>query len=184
MARIAVAGFQHETNTFAPLPASYRDFEQADGWPALQRGKDMFEALAGINLPAAGFIAAARRRGHDILPLLWCSATPSGPVTEDAFERIAGEILERLSAARPVDALYLDLHGAMVAAHLPDGEGELLTRLRRLVGLDLPILASLDFHANVSPAMVEQATAPCPAVALKLAVIFCHSALPARRSMP
>ncbi|HEX4572005.1 MAG TPA: M81 family metallopeptidase [Dongiaceae bacterium] len=159
MARIAVAGFQHETNTFAPLPASYRDFEQADGWPALQRGKDMFEALAGINLPAAGFIAAARRRGHDILPLLWCSATPSGPVTEDAFERIAGEILEHLSAARPVDALYLDLHGAMVAAHLPDGEGELLTRLRRLAGPDLPILASLDFHANVSPAMVEQAAA-------------------------
>jgi microcystin degradation protein MlrC len=80
-------------------------------------------------------------------------------VTEDAFERIAGEIQERLAAARPVDALYLDLHGAMVAAHLPDGEGELLTRLRRLVAPDLPILASLDFHANVSPAMVEQATA-------------------------
>src|SRR5215469_13497815 len=159
MARIAVAGFQHETNTFAPLPATYRDFEQADGWPALQRGKDMFEALAGINLPAAGFIAAAKRRGHDVLPLLWCSATPSGPVTEDAYERIAGEIIERLTAARPLDALYLDLHGAMVAAHLPDGEGELLARLRRLVGPDLPILASLDFHANVSPAMVEQATA-------------------------
>ena len=93
MARIAVAGFQHETNTFAPLPATYRDFEQADGWPALQRGRDMFEALAGINLPAAGFITAAKRRGHDILPLLWCSATPSGPVTEDAYERIAGEII-------------------------------------------------------------------------------------------
>src|SRR5262249_37383510 len=159
MARIAVAGFQHETNTFAPLPATYREFEQADGWPALQRGTAMFEALDGINVPASGYTAAPKGQGHDLAPLLGCSASPSGPVTEDAFERIAAEILERLEAARPVDALYLDLHGAMVTAHLPDGEGELLTRLRRLVGPDLPIIASLDFHANISPAMVAEATA-------------------------
>jgi len=159
MARIAVGGFQHETNTFAPTPATYQDFAQADGWPSLSRGARMLEALAGINLPATGFIEAARRHGHDLAPLLWCSATPSGPVTEEAYERIAAELLDRLAAARPVEALYLDLHGAMVAAHLPDGEGELLSRIRRLVGPDLPIVASLDFHANISPTMVEQATA-------------------------
>jgi microcystin degradation protein MlrC len=159
MARIAIAGFQHETNTFAPIPASYEDFAQADGWPPLLRGAELLERLVDINLPAAGFIAAARRHGHELAPLLWCSATPSGPVTKDAYERIASEILERLAGARPVDALYLDLHGAMVAAHLPDGEGELLARLRRLVGPGLPIVASLDFHANVSPAMVAHATA-------------------------
>src|SRR5215831_11343744 len=108
MSRIAIAGFQHETNTFAPVPATWQDFVQADGWPALQRGTAMFDALDGINLPAAGFIAAARRAGDDLVPLLWCSATPSGPVTKDAYERIAGELMERLAASRPIDALYLD----------------------------------------------------------------------------
>ena len=159
MARIAIGGFQHETNTFAPTPATYQDFARADGWPALLRGREMLDVLDGINLPSAGFIAAAKRQHHELVPLLWCSATPSGPVVQEAYERIAGELLERLTAAGPVDAVYLDLHGAMVAAHLPDGEGELLRRLRRLVGPDLPIVASLDFHANVSPAMVEHATA-------------------------
>ncbi len=158
MARIAVAGFQHETNTFSPVAAAYRDFAQADGWPPLLRGRDMLAELPGINLPAAGFIAAARRQGHELVPLLWCSAPPSGPVTRDAYERIAGELLERLAAARPLDALYLDLHGAMVAEHAEDGEGELLRRLRGIAG-DLPIVASLDLHANVSPSMIEQAAA-------------------------
>jgi microcystin degradation protein MlrC len=159
VARVAIAGFQHETNTFAPTPATYQYFVQADGWPALLRAAAMLEGLPGINLPAAGFIAAAKRRGHELVPLLWCSAAPSGPVTRDAYERIAGELLERLAAARPIDALYLDLHGAMVAEHLPDGEGELLARLRSLTGPGLPIVASLDFHANVSPRMVTEATA-------------------------
>src|SRR5438552_1089588 len=114
MARIAVGGFQHETNTFSSVPATYQDFFQPGGWPAMARGNAMFEVLAGINLPAAGFIEAAKRKGHELVPLLWCSATPSGPVTEDAYERIAVELAERLIAARPLDALYLDLHGAMV----------------------------------------------------------------------
>ena len=92
-------------------------------------------------------------------PLLWCSATPSGRVTRDAFERIGAELLERLAAIGPIDALFLDLHGAMVTEHLADGEGELLARVRRLVGKDLPVVTSLDFHANVSPAMIEHASA-------------------------
>jgi len=60
MARIAVGGFQHETNSFAPTPTRLADFIAADGWPGLSRGEILFDAVAGINLPAAGFIAAAR----------------------------------------------------------------------------------------------------------------------------
>jgi microcystin degradation protein MlrC len=159
LARIAVAGFQHETNTFSPTAATYDDFVQESGWPGLSRGDRIYDAVAGINIPIAGFIEAAKRARHDLRPLLWCSATPSGRVTRDAFERIAGELCERLSAAGPLDALFLDLHGAMVVEHLQDGEGELLARVRRIVGADLPIVVSLDFHANVSPTMVQQATA-------------------------
>ncbi|MGD9536284.1 MAG: M81 family metallopeptidase [Alphaproteobacteria bacterium] len=161
MARIAVAGFQHETNTFAPTRADYDAFARPDAWPGLSRGPALIEAVAGINLPAAGFIEAARADGHVIEPVLWCSATPSAQVTEDAFERIAGAMTADLRAlldAGPLDAVYLDLHGAMVCEHLEDGEGELLRRLRRTVK-DTPIVASLDLHANVTQAMIDEADA-------------------------
>jgi len=159
VARIAVGGFQHETNTFSPTPATYDDFVQESGWPGLSRGKTLFDAVDGVNIPIAGFIAEAKRAGHDLKPLLWCAATPSGRVTRDAYERIAGELMERLTHIGPIDALFLDLHGAMVTEHLEDGEGELLARVRAVVGKDLPVVTSLDFHANVSPAMTEHASA-------------------------
>lgn len=158
MARIAVGGFQHETNTFAPTKARFEHFELADGWPALTTGPGLFEAVQGINLPAAGFVDAAKQAGHELVPLLWCSATPLAHVQRDAYERIAAMMLDELRGAGSLDALYLDLHGAMVTEHLEDGEGELLRRIRALVGPDLPIVVSLDLHANITAAMVERAT--------------------------
>jgi len=159
MSRIAIGGVQHETNTFAASRASFDDFVQADAWPGLCRGAALIEAVKGVNLPIAGFIDQARADGHALKPLVWCSAQPSGPVTRDAFERIAFILLEDLAAALPVDAVYLDLHGAMVAEHLDDADGELLTRVRGRVGPAVPVIASLDLHANVSQAMLEQASA-------------------------
>ena len=158
MARIAIGGFQHETNTFAPTRASFAEFEKHDGWPGLTRGDGLFDAVAGINLPIAGFIKAAQARDHALVPLLWCSAEPSSYVTADAFERITAMLCEDLAANRPVDGVYLDLHGAMVAEQFEDGEGEILRRLRQVVGDDIPICVSLDLHANVTEAMVERAT--------------------------
>ncbi|MEX0810363.1 MAG: M81 family metallopeptidase [Dongiaceae bacterium] len=159
MARIAVAGFHHETNTFAPTRARYEDFVVADAWPGLTRGDALFDTVRSANLPVAGFIEAADGAGHNIVPLLWCAASPSAAVEEAAYERIVAEILDRLAHAGPVDAIFLDLHGAMVTTHLEDGEGELLRRLRGQVGDRLPIVVSLDFHANVTDAMVDHATA-------------------------
>jgi len=153
--RIAVGGFQHETNTFAPQKATYADFEASDAWPGLTRGAALLEAVRGINLPAAGFIDAARCDGHTLLPLTWCSATPSAHVTRDAYERIVAMLLEDLSAHDNVDAVYLDLHGAMVAEHIDDADGELLRRVRATIGSQVPLVASLDFHANVSQLMVD-----------------------------
>jgi microcystin degradation protein MlrC len=157
MARIAVAGFQHETNTFAPLAATLADFEAADAWPGLTTGAALFDAVKGINLPAAGFIDEARSLGHDLVPLLWCSAQPSAHVTRDAYETILTQLLALLSEAGSLDAVYLDLHGAMVAEHIEDADGETLARVRQAVGPDVRVIASLDFHANVSARMVEQA---------------------------
>ncbi len=161
MARIAVGGFQHETNTFAPTRADYAAFERPDAWPGLSRGPALIEAVAGINLPAAGFIEAATAAGDAIEPLLWCSAVPSAHVTEDAYERIVAmfvEDLEAVLAKGSLDALYLDLHGAMACEHLEDGEGEMLRRLRGVLK-DTPIIASLDLHANVTRLMVDEADA-------------------------
>jgi microcystin degradation protein MlrC len=159
MARIAVGGFQHETNTFSPVLATFADFEAPDAWPGLTRGAGVFEAVAGINLPAAGFVQEARSLHHALHPLAWCSAQPSGRVTRDAFERIAALLLEDLRACGRLDAVYLDLHGAMVTEHLDDADGELLRRVRAAVGADVPVVASLDYHANLSAQMVREASA-------------------------
>ncbi|KAG0736467.1 hypothetical protein G6F24_018334 [Rhizopus arrhizus] len=96
---------------------------------------------------------------HTLVPTTWAAASPSGPVTRDAFERISAMILQGLSAAMPLDGVYLDLHGAMVTEHLDDGEGELLKRVRELVGPQVPVGASLDLHANVTERMLKEADA-------------------------
>ncbi len=155
--RVAVGGFMHETNTFAPSKATYQKFERADSWPALCEGDAVLTSTAGVNIPVAGFVAAGRAAGFEFAPLLWCNAGPSAHVTDDAFERISGRMVELLRAGGPVDAVYLDLHGAMVTESLEDGEGALLARARAIVGPDVPIVASLDLHCNLTEAMVAHA---------------------------
>ncbi|EDP66277.1 MlrC-like protein [alpha proteobacterium BAL199] len=162
MARIAIGGFQHETNTFAPTKAEYDAFTRGGGWPALVSGEAMFEAVAGINISVAGFIEGARASGHDLVPTTWAAASPSAEVTDDAFDRISGLIVDGLRAALAagnLDAVYLCLHGAMVTESHEDGEGELLRRVRAVVGPDLPVVASLDLHGNITRACFDAATA-------------------------
>ena len=79
MARIAVGGLHHETNTFAPQPATFERFAEADGWPELSRGAALIANTAGINLPVTGFVDAARAAGHELVPLVWANAVPSRP---------------------------------------------------------------------------------------------------------
>lgn len=156
--RIILAGFQHETNTFAPDPADDAAFAHGGGFPPFSRGAEVIRALVPTaNIPAAGFLVAAQAAGAEIAPVLWTAACPSGPVAEDTYERIVAEILEGIRAALPADGIYLDLHGAMVAAHVADGEGELLARVRALAGPAMPVAVSLDLHANVTRRMVEMA---------------------------
>lgn len=162
MTRILIAGYQHETNTFAPSPADWAAFTRGDSFPPFMRGTEMQMKLSGINIPVAGFIAAARTRGWSLWPSAWAGAIPSNRVTADAFDRIAGAIVADVQEARAhggIDGIYLDLHGAAVAENADDSEGELLARLRAVVGPRLPIVVSLDLHANVSEAMLRHADA-------------------------
>lgn len=155
--KIAVAGFQHETNTFAPMFAPYEEFVKADAWPGLTLGDDLFAVMDNKNLPISGFMAAASKRGNQLLPILWCSAEPSSYVTRDAFERVTDMICNGLSKQSSLDAVYLDIHGAMVTEEFEDGDGELLSRVRGIIGPDTPLVASLDLHANVTQRMVDLA---------------------------
>jgi microcystin degradation protein MlrC len=159
MTRIAVGGFLHETNTFAPTKATYDAFLHGGGWPRMELGGNVLKVIRNVNVGLAGFIGAAEAHGWELVPTIFAAATPSAHVTQDAYERIARVIVDGIAAAGSIDAVYLDLHGAMVAEHLDDGEGEILARVRRVVGKELPLVASLDLHANVTPEMVEHADA-------------------------
>ena len=154
--RIAVGGFLHESHSFAPLPTSYADFLRPGGFPPLTSGPALLPVIRGASCGLRGAIEVAEAEGHVLVPLTWCFANPAGPVQDEAFERVAALIGAGLSAALDegaLDGVYLDLHGAGVADPFPDMEGELLRRVRAIVG-DVPVAASLDPHANMTEAMV------------------------------
>src|SRR5437763_5233629 len=159
MTRIAVGAFLHETNTFAPTKATYDDFVHGGGWPSMAHGADVLKVMRKINVGLAGFVEAAEANGWELVPTISAAAVPSAHVTNDAFERVMKEMVDGIAAAGPIDAVYLDLHGAMVTEHLDDGEGEILARVRKVIGKELPLVVTLDLHANVTPEMVEHADA-------------------------
>jgi len=157
--RVAIAGFQHETNTFSPIPATYQDFVRADSWPGMLRGAEIPSQTLGMNLPIAGMVSEAEKHTDvELVPLLWCAAEPSSQVADDAFDRITSEITQLITDAAPLDGICLDLHGAMVTESHDDGEGEFLAQLRTAIGNDMPISVSLDLHANISSRMVEKSS--------------------------
>ncbi|SDE67446.1 Microcystin degradation protein MlrC, contains DUF1485 domain [Kordiimonas lacus] len=152
-----MAGFLHETNSFAHGLTGLRAFQAADAWPGMLRGDEVLTGFGPANIAIAGFLETAKNKGWQMAPLLWCSAGPSGVVERGTFETVVADLLSRLEQAMPVDAVFLDLHGAMVSEAETDADGALLARVRAVVGPDVPVVAALDFHANVSVRMVTEA---------------------------
>ncbi len=155
--RIAIGGFMHESHSFAPRPTTWPDFLHPGGFPPFQRSTTLIETLRPTSVPSAGAIAVADKAGVQLAPLTWCFANPAGPVQDQAFERIAASLIDALAATLdegPLDGIYLDLHGAAVVESFPDAEGEVLRRVRAVVGPDLPLTISLDPHCNLTPQMV------------------------------
>jgi microcystin degradation protein MlrC len=148
--RIGVAGFMHESNTFNPLPTGRAAF--------VEQGLSFGPALLGewrdAHHEVGGFLESAAALGFEPVPLLMGWATPSGPVTADAFDEITGRLVEALRRERP-DGLLLALHGAMVAESHPDADGETMARLRAAVGPDFPIVLTLDLHGNLSERLIR-----------------------------
>jgi len=148
---IFLAALAHETNSFSPIPTTMRAFE--DG--ILYRPGDSAAALAqALDFPGVGFMRdVAHAHGDEVTLGLCAWAQPGGPVARQAYESLRDELLAQLMAARGVDAVVLVLHGAMIAHGYQDCEGDLLARVRELVGPGVPVGVLLDLHGNLTPRM-------------------------------
>src|SRR5262245_23096273 len=144
----------HETNTFSTIRTDRQQFAARD----LRYGGEILEAYRGTGTCLGGMIDVAAQRGIALVPSVAASASPAGRVTREIYEEIKGRLLGDLSEAGPLSGILLDLHGAMVPEGLEDGEGDLLAAVREVVGPDLPVVVTLDLHANVTTAMAGHAT--------------------------
>jgi len=147
---IVIGSIMHESNTFAPSPTTLEEFHPRYGAALLQetdRG-----SLGGI-------ITLLRAQEAELIPTISAHALPGGVVTREAYEAMRETLLESVRAAGAIDGICLALHGSMWVAEIGDAESDLLSKTRALVGPQVPIVAALDLHANVTVTMVEQADA-------------------------
>ena len=151
--RIAIGEIAHETNTFCAAPTAVGVFKRYQ-W---QHGEEIVAAHAGNRSYVGGMLDTAATLGVEAVPTFCTMAYPSGTITAAAYAEIIAELLGGIARARPIDAVCLSLHGAGVAEGVDDLEGDILARVRALVGPDVPIAAALDLHGNLTRAMVDAA---------------------------
>ncbi len=157
--RIAILGFLLESNAFAPV-ATEDSFRQR----CLKRGREILDELARPNPGLPPEVNAfcqqmekLRPDAWELVPILIADSEPNGAVDQGFFEATVEEICRRLDDAGPLDGVYVVSHGAMRAVDEVDPDGFLYGRIRDIVGIDIPLIATLDLHANVSQAMVDHA---------------------------
>src|SRR5215216_688455 len=154
--RVAAAQIAHETSAFSAVKTDIAAFAAC----GIQLGQDVVETARETNTEFGGFITGAAVAGFDLIPILSVWATPSGLVTAEAIEHLTGLLgggLRRAMTDSPLDGVLLALHGAMVTEIDDDGDAYVLQAVRGIVGPDVPVVATLDLHANISPRMVELA---------------------------
>jgi microcystin degradation protein MlrC len=155
MARVLTGRFMHETNTFSVQKTDLATWRRRD----FHLGNEIPAVFRNTRSAMGATFEAADRYGWTVVHPVSANANPSGIVTDEAFEHIAGLLLDAARDQGPIDGVLLHLHGAMVVQSHEDGEGELLARLRGILGPHVPIVATLDLHANVTPRMAEHANA-------------------------
>jgi microcystin degradation protein MlrC len=153
--RIAIGGLMHESNTFASTMTERSAFVVG----GLETGDGIFARFGSAHHEVAGFFDAARMDGFEIVPTLMGWATPAGPLTQDCYGGLVDGLIRSIDEAGPVDAVVLALHGAMVAQGQSDADGTILSRVRDQIGPDRVLVATLDYHANVSEQMAVAACA-------------------------
>lgn len=148
--RIGIVGFSHESNTFSVLPTTLADFHIFEGQAIIDQYGRSFHELGG-------YITAADQFDFELVPLLATGATPSGPVSREAYETITERILTLIKEADGLDGLLLGLHGAMVSDDYLQADGETVRRVREAVGPDFPVIVTHDYHGNIPAQLVEEA---------------------------
>jgi microcystin degradation protein MlrC len=151
---IGVAGISHESNSFNIKKTDLEDFGVTIGESQQERAKRFF-AGSTAKTTSSGYIAGAKDFGLELYPTLVTGATPRGPVTDRAFEAMMNEILSGLKSGPKLQGILLNLHGAMVVESYPSGDEEIVRRVRNAFGAAMPIVVTHDFHANITPKMVE-----------------------------
>ena len=155
MASIAIGGILHESNTFSNVPTDRAAFESG----YLIFDNDILDVWGETHHEIGGFIEGASTYDWDLHPILMAAATPAGRVTDAFFNETVTELIQRIQSVPNLDGVLLALHGAMAVESYPDGDGEVLLRMRRALGPDFPIVSTLDHHTNVSEQMVAESTA-------------------------
>lgn len=151
---VLTGAFVHESNTFKKGETTLQDFRDN----VLDLGQTAIDRFGDVNDELAGFLDASRAAGWRVTHSVSAHANPGAPVSREAFEHISGIICDAATAQKDsLDGVLLCLHGAMVTTFCEDGEGELLRRLRAILGPDMPIAVTLDLHAMVSASMVDLA---------------------------
>lgn len=153
MHRIGILALLHESNTFVESPTSFERFEQ----DVIVFGQELIDKFAKSHHELGGFIQGLA--GSQIVPIGAYRATPAGAIPKETWERIVEDLLSRTRKAMPLDGLLIAAHGAAVAEHARDADGDFLSRIRQIVGPDLPIVATLDPHGNLSSRMVTACNA-------------------------
>ncbi len=156
--RVGILALLHESNTFLAQPTTLARFHE----DLYVEGEAMRERLAESHHEIGGFfgglaIAAnsTEVQNLEVVPLFAARATPSGPIAADAFDFLVTRILDLLGQQLPLDGLLIAAHGAAVSEDYLDADGYWLSRVRQAVGAEVPIIATLDPHANLSQAMVD-----------------------------
>ena len=149
--RFIVGQISHETNSFSPIKTQLSHFTER----GYNLGEEVIKQFTGTRTPIGGFIEFAKRSGSELISTVTASAVPSGIVTKEAYLALKKQLLDGIRSAGKIDGVLLALHGAMVTDGIPDTEGDILKSVRDVVGDDVPVVATLDFHANVTDAMVE-----------------------------
>ena len=154
--RIALVGFMLESNAFSPVAdeAEFREKHWIEGDAIVEDARSTTPRDPGGFI---GFVRAMDESGAwQPVPIAMTSAGASGPIDQGFFERYLALVDERLRAALPLDGVYIQAHGAAQATVDPDPEGTFFRTVRAIVGPDVPVVATLDLHANVSPEMVRE----------------------------
>lgn len=154
--RILLGGLTHEANTFCPHAADMNDFDSRQ----MLRGQDLLAHWQRTRTEQAGAMSVfSQRPDCDIIPTFLARGISAGPIQAETYTALRDELLASLEARLPADGVFLVLHGAMMAETEPDATGDVLASVRALVGRDVPVVGTLDLHANVTRRMVDEATA-------------------------